>query len=103
MIGTARSSDTVEAMCQKCYTSGVEDLVPTKNRRINMVLDDAMFEAIDELASRRGSSRSTVARELLIDALEMQEDVGLGQIAAEREAGYEPDTAVSHDEVWTLR
>jgi metal-responsive CopG/Arc/MetJ family transcriptional regulator len=75
--------------------------MPTKNRRINMVLDDAMFEAIEELASKRGASRSTVARELLIDALEMQEDIGLGQVAAEREADYEPDTAVSHDDLWT--
>jgi metal-responsive CopG/Arc/MetJ family transcriptional regulator len=74
--------------------------MPTKNRRINMVLDDSLFEAIDELASRRGSSRSTVARDLLMDALEMQEDIGLAQVAAEREAGYEPETAVSHDDVW---
>ena len=74
--------------------------MPTKNRRINMVLDDSLFEAIDELASRRGSSRSTVARDLLMDALEMQEDIGLAQVAVEREAGYEPETAVSHDDVW---
>jgi metal-responsive CopG/Arc/MetJ family transcriptional regulator len=74
--------------------------MPTKNRRINVVLDDSLFEAIEELASRRGSSRSTVARDLLIDALEMREDIGLEQVAAEREQSYEAETAVSHDDVW---
>lgn len=77
--------------------------MPTKNRRINMVLDDSLFDAIEELALRRGSSRSSVARDLLIDALEMHEDIELEQVAAEREAGYEPGTAESHDDVWKSR
>lgn len=74
--------------------------MPTKNRRINMVLDDSLFQAIEELASRRGSSLSTVARDLVADALEMQEDLGWLQIAAEREASYESESADSHTDVW---
>ena len=74
--------------------------MPTKNRRINMVLDDSLFEAIEELASRRGSSLSAVAKDLVIDALEMQEDIGLQLIAAEREARYEPESSISHDDTW---
>ncbi len=74
--------------------------MPTKNRRINMVVDDSLFQALEELASRRGRSLSTVARDLVSDALEMQEDVGWQEIAAEREASYEPESAESHTDVW---
>lgn len=74
--------------------------MPTKNRRINMVLDDSLFGAIEELAERRGSSLSHVARDLVADALEMQEDYGWQLIAAEREASYEAESADSHTDVW---
>jgi hypothetical protein len=74
--------------------------MPTRNRRINMVLDDTLFEAIEELASKRGTSLSAVAKDLVTDALEMQEDIGLQLIAAEREANYEPESSISHDDTW---
>ena len=74
--------------------------MPTRNRRINMVVDDSLFQALEELASRRGSSLSTVARDLVVDALEIQEDIGWQQFAAEREASYEPESADSHTDVW---
>ena len=74
--------------------------MPTKNRRINMVVDESLFRALEELASKRGSSMSNVARDLVSDALEVQEDLGWQQIAAEREVNYEPESADSHTDVW---
>jgi hypothetical protein len=65
-----------------------------------MVLDDTLFEAIEELASKKGTSLSAVAKDLVTDALEMQEDIGLQLIAAEREARYEPESSISHDDTW---
>jgi ActR/RegA family two-component response regulator len=60
----------------------------------------AQVQVIEELASGRGTSLSTVARDLVVDALEMQEDIGLQLIAAEREARYAPESADTHSDVW---
>ena len=40
------------------------------------------------------------ARDLIREALVMEEDVALGELASEREATFREDTALSHDEVW---
>lgn len=47
-----------------------EEVMATKNRRINMVLDDSLFQVVEELPSRRGSSLSAVARDLVADVQE---------------------------------
>ncbi len=74
--------------------------MPTKNPRINVVVDPPLYELIEQLAEKQGVSMSLVTRDLIKKALEMEEDVALGQLAAEREASYDKDTALSHEDVW---
>ena len=74
--------------------------MPSKNPRINIVVDPPVYEQIEQLAERRGVSLSMVARDLIREALVMEEDVALARLAGEREATLRQDTALSHEEVW---
>lgn len=74
--------------------------MPTKNPRINVVVDPPLYELIRQLAEKQGVSMSLVTRDLIKEALEMEEDVALGQLAGEREASYDKDTALSHEDIW---
>ena len=74
--------------------------MPTKNPRINLVLDPPVYAQIQHLAARRGMSLSMVTRDLIREALVMEEDAALAELASEREATFREDTALSHDEVW---
>ena len=74
--------------------------MPSKNPRINIVVDPPVYEQIKQLAERRGVSLSMVARDLIRDALVMEEDVALAELADEREATFREDSALSHEEVW---
>jgi uncharacterized protein YwlG (UPF0340 family) len=74
--------------------------MPSKNPRINIVVDPPVYEQIEQLAERRGVSLSMVARDLIREALVMEEDVALARLAGEREATLREDTALSHAEVW---
>ena len=74
--------------------------MPTKNPRINVVVDPTLYELIEGLAERQGVSMSLVTRDLIKEALEMEEDFALSQLAAERETTYEEEKALSHEDVW---
>ena len=74
--------------------------MPSKNPRMNIVVDPPVYEQIEQLAERRGVSLSMVARDLIREALVMEEDVALARLAGEREATLREDTALSHEEVW---
>ena len=74
--------------------------MPTKNPRINLVIEAPVYAQIEQLAARRGISLSMAARDLIREALVMEEDVALAELANEREATFRDDTALSHDEVW---
>ncbi len=74
--------------------------MPTKNPRINVILEKALYSAVTDLAEHEGISKSMVIRDLVKEALELREDVALAGMAEEREKTFNPDTALSHDEVW---
>jgi len=74
--------------------------MPSKNPRINIVVDPQVYEQIKQLAERRGISLSMAARDLIRDALDREEDVALAELADEREASFREDAALSHEEVW---
>ena len=74
--------------------------MPTKNPRINVVVDSPLYELIEQLAERQGISMSLLTRDLIKEALETKEDVALGQLAAARDATLEEDAAHSHEDVW---
>lgn len=70
----------------------------TIKRRINITLPDAEDRAIVALAKRDKVPTATKARELLSVALELEEDIVLGEIALSRDkrnARY-----ISHKKVW---
>ena len=74
--------------------------MPSKKPRITIVVDLPVYEQIEQLAERRGTSLSMVARDLIREALVMEEDVALAQFGGEREETLREDTALSHEEVW---
>ena len=74
--------------------------MPSKNTTINVVVDPPVYEQIEQLAERRGISLSMVARDLIREALVMEEDVTLARLAAEREATFREEAALSHEEIW---
>ena len=74
--------------------------MPTKNPRVNVVLEPPLYETLSRLARRDGTSRSSKARDLLRDAMEFHEDVALAQIARSRQASYDPSSALTHEAIW---
>lgn len=74
--------------------------MPTKNPRINIVLDEPMRKAVEKLASRDKVSLSLKARDLLRLALELEEDVTLARIGDERSKTLKAKKTLNHNEVW---
>lgn len=72
--------------------------MPTKNPRLNVVLDDGLYKIIEGLAKKEGKSMSIIAKELLVDAIEKHEDLLLSQMATEREE--KSKKTISHSAAW---
>ncbi|MBM4421695.1 MAG: hypothetical protein FJ034_08990 [Chloroflexi bacterium] len=74
--------------------------MPTKNPRVNVVLERPLYDALGRAARREGSSLSTKARDLLREALEAHEDLALAEIAEARARTFVRSTSLTHDQVW---
>ena len=74
--------------------------MPTKNARINVVMEKGLYSAVNELAKRQGLSMSLTVRDLVREAIELREDVALAGIAEQRERALKRKKLLSHDEVW---
>lgn len=72
--------------------------MPTKNPRLNVVLDTELYEMIERIAKQEGKSMSIVAKELMEDALEKHEDLLLSEMAMKRESSSKK--TISHDKAW---
>lgn len=57
----------------------------TKNPRLNITLDSQYLGLVSVLADRNNQSMSVTAKELIIKALELEEDLYLSAAAAERD------------------
>lgn len=75
--------------------------MPTKNPRINVVLENTLYEKVKVLADRDGVSLSTKVRDILREALEIMEDIQLASFGEVREASWRDTEALSHEEVWS--
>jgi predicted DNA-binding protein len=75
--------------------------VPTKNPRINVVLDTDLYDKVQTLAEKEGVSLSMKVRDLLKEATEIQEDIYLAEFASERDRTRKESKALSHDETWS--
>ncbi len=74
--------------------------MPTRQPRVNVVLERPLYEALSRLAQRDGVSLSLKARDLLKAALEIEEDLVLGHFAAERERSFDRRKAMTHSQAW---
>ena len=74
--------------------------MPTKNPRINIVLEKKSYDVIKRIAKKEGVSLSLKARDLLNEALEIYEDTILDEIGSEREKTFSRKKALTHDKVW---
>ena len=48
-------------------------------------------------------SLSSKARDLIRDALELHEDIALGEVAQTRDATFDRSAALTHEKVWRSR
>jgi hypothetical protein len=76
--------------------------MPAKNPRINVVLEKPLYTNVERLAERDGVSLSLKVRDLVKEALEIEEDIGLAHLAEIREKTFNRKKSLRHDEVWKI-
>jgi hypothetical protein len=74
--------------------------MPTKQPRVNVVLERPLYTALLRSAARDGVSLSLKARDLLKAALEIEEDVLLARVAEERDRSLRRRKPLTHSQVW---
>ena len=74
--------------------------MPTKNARVNVVLEKPLYAAVDEIAKRQGLSRSMVVRDLVREAIAFREDLALAEFAERREKSFDAKKGYTHENVW---
>lgn len=73
--------------------------MPTKNPRVNTVLEPPLFRAVERLAKSDHVSLSEKVRDLVREAVELVEDEGLESLARERRIRAPKRRWLSGDEV----
>lgn len=74
--------------------------MPTRNPRLNVVLDPILYKGLGKLAHEEGISLSLAARDLIKEGLEVHEDIYWQAAAIEREKTFSHKKPLSHKEVW---
>lgn len=74
--------------------------MPTKNPRVNVVLEKPLYDSVRRLAEKEQISLSLKIRDLVREALEVQEDAALAEFAEEREKTFRRSRALTHKQVW---
>jgi hypothetical protein len=74
--------------------------MPTKNPRVNVVVEPPLYGAMHDLAAIQGVSMSMLARDLIREALELREDGALAAFADERMKTFDIKKTLSHEDVW---
>ncbi len=74
--------------------------MPTKNPRINVVVEKPLYIALQDLAEDEGISVSMLMRDLVKEALDIREDRALTDLATEREQSFDRSQALTHEDVW---
>ena len=69
------------------------------NPRVHTVLEPPVYAIVERLAETEGVSMSQKVRDLVVDALELLEDIGLEAIAGRRLGGSARVRWISQDEV----
>lgn len=74
--------------------------MPTKNPRVNIVVEPLLYSVMHDLANSQGVSMSTLARDLIREAIDLREDVALTNFTDARMKTFDRKVALSHEEVW---
>lgn len=74
--------------------------MPTKNPRVNVVVDRELFELLKALAEERGESISSVVRRYVELGLSLVEDIGLAKVGEDRLKTLRKEKTLTHEEVW---
>jgi hypothetical protein len=77
--------------------------MPARNPRINVVLERPLYDTLARLAGRDKVSLSMKVRDLVKDALEVEEDRALAAVAEDRERSFSKKDALSHAQTWRSR
>ena len=72
--------------------------MPTKNPRLNVVLDAELYEMVEKLSKAEDKSMSVIAKELIEDALEKHEDLLISEIVMKRET--KSKKTIPHGKAW---
>jgi predicted DNA-binding protein len=72
--------------------------MPTTNPRINITLEQQIADIINELAIQESRAISSMAKELILEALEMREDISLAKIAKIRDTSGKK--TINHKDAW---
>ncbi|MBA3018753.1 MAG: toxin-antitoxin system, antitoxin component [Proteobacteria bacterium] len=75
--------------------------MPAQNPRINVVLENSLYQKVRLLAEKDNVSLSAKVRDLLKEALEIQEDIALSVFAEKREKSWNDSEALTHNDVWS--
>lgn len=70
----------------------------TKNPRLNITMEPFEVTLLTDLAKQEDKSISSLAKELIREALELREDMILSAIATERDT--DDIETVSHEQAW---
>lgn len=74
--------------------------MPTDHPRVNVVLEKPLYQYLSRIAKRDGVSLSLKARDLIREALEIQEDIHWQKRAEQRAKTFNSKTALTHRQVW---
>jgi len=74
--------------------------MPTKNPRVNIVVEQPLYSVMHDLAAIEGISMSTIARDLIREAIELREDVALAALADARMKSLDRKAVLSNEDVW---
>ncbi len=74
--------------------------MPTKNPRVNIVVEPQLYSVMHDLATSEGISMSTIARDLIRESLDLREDVALAAFADTRMESFDRKVALSNEDVW---
>ncbi len=75
--------------------------MPTATPRVTVVLEEPVYEGLRRWAKRDGVSLSLKVRDLVKEALEVEEDRALVRLGELRERTFDQSKAMTHSQVWT--
>lgn len=71
--------------------------MPTTLPRVNVVFDQGTYEVLEELSKAEHASLSNIVSKLVAYALELSEDLALGELAEERLESFRRDDALTSE------